>query len=135
MCDIVLDEVEKAREEVERYKLAHGGTICEMSVVGMRRFNHRVADLQSISASTGVHIVAATGFYCNRFLPDWVRESSVRDMAGFMLEELWRGVKGSEGVRCGVMYIGCSYPLTDTEKKALEAAAIVHKETGMVPVS
>lgn len=49
--------------------------------------------------------------------------------------ELWRGVKGSEGVRCGVMYIGCSYPLTDTEKKALEAAAIVHKETGMVPVS
>lgn len=127
--NIIMDEVEKARNEIEQYKLCGGGTICEMSVVGMRRADHDIGDLWNISRATGVNIVAATGFYCDRFLPDWVREMSVRDMAGYMLEEVGRG---SNGIRCGVMYIGCSYPLTELEKKSLEAAAIIHKETGAI---
>jgi phosphotriesterase-related protein len=130
-----MDEVEKARDEVQQYQLSGGATICEMSVVGMRRAGHRVADLKSISESTGVNIVAATGFYCDRFLPDWVRQMSVRDLAGYMSSEVGRGVEGSDGVKCGVMYIGCSYPLTDLEKRSLEAAAITHKETGISPIS
>ena len=127
-ANVIMDEVEKARDEVHQYKLCGGGTICEMSVIGMRRADHNVADLRSISMATGVNIVAATGFYCDRFLPDWVRGMSVRDMAECMSEEIGRG---SDGIRCGVMYIGCSYPITELEKKSLEAAAITHRETGI----
>ena len=129
VCDnLVLDELDKATHEVQLYHDAGGGTICEMSVVGIRRSGHSPTDLKNISMATGVHIISATGFYCNQFLPDWVHGMSVRAMADFMMEELVRGV---DGVRCGVLYIGCSYPLKETEMKALQAAAIVHKEIGM----
>ncbi len=121
--------MDKATDEVGLFKRAQGGSICEMSVVGIRRSNHSAADLCSISKSTGVRIISATGFYCDRFLPDWAREMSVRDMVGLMMEE----VQGSgREVKCGLMYIGCSYPLKETERRALEAAAITHKQTGTV---
>lgn len=127
--NLVLDEVEKAQNELQLYKVSKGGAICEMSVVGIRRPKHSPADLSNISQATGVHIISATGFYCQHFLPDWARILSVQGMADFMMEELLKGVGGS-GVRCGVMYIGCSYPLKETERRALEAAAITHKHTG-----
>lgn len=123
-----MDELDKAAHEIQLYHDAGGDTICEMSVVGIRRAGHTPTDLKNISKATGVHIISATGFYCDGFLPDWAREMSVRAMADFMMEEI---VKGVDGVRCGVMYIGCSYPLKEAEMKALQAAAIVHQETGV----
>ena len=128
--NVIMDEITKATNEVQLYKSAGGGTMCEMSVVGMRRSNHSAADLKHISMATGVHIVAATGFYCDPFLPTWAKNMSVREMADFMLKEVGQGVDGSDGVKCGVMYIGCSNPLTEVEKRSLEAASITHKETG-----
>ena len=51
-------------------------------------------------------------------------------MADVIVREVVRGVDGSD-VRCGVIgEIGCSWPLVDTERKALQAAAIAQKETG-----
>ena len=126
--NIILDELEKALDEVRLFKLAKGGTICEMSVVGMRRDNHKAADLSKISSATGVHIVLATGFYSESFLPAWVKAMSVRDMADLMRREIREGV---EGVKCGMMYIGCSNRLTDVEKRSLQAAAVTYKETGI----
>lgn len=125
----MLDEVEKAEHEVLLYKQSGGGTICEQSVVGVRRDGHSLQDLKGISLATGVHVVASTGFYCDNFLPEWAKELSMRDMLEFMMGEIARGA-GSSGVKCGVMYIGCSHPLRETERRALEAAAIAHKETG-----
>lgn len=128
--NLLLDEVEQALEEVQLYKSSRGGSICEMSVVGFRRRNHDPTDLKNISKATGVHIISATGFYCDQLLPEWAKEMSVQDMADFMMREVVTGV-GDSGVKCGVMYIGCSHPLRDTETRALQAAAITHKQTGM----
>ena len=51
-------------------------------------------------------------------------------MADFMVGEVVKGVGGS-GVRCGIIgEIGCSWPLGDTERKSLQAAALTQKETG-----
>ena len=127
--NVVLDECEKAEQEVGLYKLSGGGAICEMSVVGMRREKHSFDDLANISMATGVHIISTTGYYSETFLPPEVKAKSVRSMADFMIKEIVRG-SGSTGVKCGVMYVACTDPLQDTEKKALEAAAITHKETG-----
>ena len=127
--NLLLDEVGVARSEVQSYKGAGGGAICEMSVVGIRRTNHTLSDLASISKATGVHILSATGFYYEKFLPEWALKLTVRDMTDMMMEEVVQGV-GEGGIRCGLMYCGCSYPLKEVEKRTLEAAAIVHKETG-----
>ena len=51
-------------------------------------------------------------------------------MAEEMVREIEVGI-GSSGVRCGVIgEIGCSYPLMDVEKRALQAAAIAQTKTG-----
>ena len=39
------------------------------------------------------------------------------------------GVEGT-GVRCGVAYIGCLWPLHPTEEKALRAASTLQKTLG-----
>ena len=48
-----------------------------------------------------------------------------------MVREIEVGIDGSSGVRCGVIgEIGCSYPLMDVEKKALQAAATAQTKIG-----
>ena len=50
-------------------------------------------------------------------------------MAEQMTNEIVHGCEG--GVRCGVIgEIGCSYPLADSEKRALQAAAMTQTHTG-----
>lgn len=127
--NVILDEVDKAEQEVKLYKASGGGTICEMSVVGMRRKEHSLDDLVRISKATGVHIVSTTGFYCESFLTAEQKTLSARSMADFMEEEILRGT-GTHKTKCGVMYIACSDPLKESERRALEAAAITHRETG-----
>ena len=51
-------------------------------------------------------------------------------MADCMVKEIEEGI-GDSGVRCGVIgEIGCSYPLMDCEKRALQAAAMAQTRTG-----
>lgn len=51
-------------------------------------------------------------------------------MADVIVGEVVRGVDGGD-VRCGIIgEIGCSWPLVDTERRSLQAAAIAQKETG-----
>ena len=48
------------------------------------------------------------------------------------MKEIEVGISGC-GVRCGVIgEIGCSYPLMDVEKRALQAAAIAQTKTGEI---
>ena len=52
-------------------------------------------------------------------------------MSEVMVREIEVGIDGTDGVRCGVIgEIGCSYPLMDVEKKALQAAASAQTKTG-----
>jgi len=115
--------------EVEHFKRAGGGTICELSVVGMRCEAHNPNHLVQISRAAGVNIIHGTGFYLESFLPEEAKLLSVREMADFMVGEILKGVGGSD-VRCGAVYIGCSWPLADSERRALQAATLVQRETG-----
>ena len=64
------------------------------------------------------------------FIPQKYRDLPVTAMADVIVKEIVEGV-GDEGIRCGVIgEVGCSYPLTDLEKKSLQAAAIAQKRTG-----
>ena len=114
-------------QELDVYRKCGGETVCEMSVIGMRRESHTPQDLVDVSRSTGLNIVSATGFYWASLLPEWVWPLTVREMANVLVGE---AVEGVGGVKCGVMYMACSYPLNDIEKKTLQAAVIAHKETG-----
>lgn len=126
--NLSLDDVALSKKELETYHQCGGGTICEMSVIGMRRRNHIPEDLAEISRATSLNIISATGFYWSRLLPEWVWPLTVRQLADVLVGEV---VEGVGGVKCGVMYVACSYPLHDLEKKTLQAAVLAHKETGI----
>ena len=52
------------------------------------------------------------------------------EMADNMVKEIRQGI-GDSDVRCGVIgEIGCSWPLTPTERRSLRAAAKAQRETG-----
>ncbi len=77
-----------------------------------------------------MHIITGTGYYVNSFLPDYAKTLSSNEMADAMYREIVEGC-GVGGVRCGVIgEIGCSYPLADSEKCALQASAMVQTRTG-----
>ena len=124
-----MSDVEEMTSELQLFKRAGGNTVCELSVVGMRHDPHDPRLLVQVSQESQVNIVHATGFYLDKFLPEWATLMSVQEMADFMIRELATGV-GESGVRCGVVYIGCSWPLADTERRALVAAARTQKQTG-----
>ena len=86
--------------------------------------------LPQVSRESGVNIITGTGYYVNCFLPEYAKNLTSIEMADMMTNEILYGI-GDTGVRCGVIgEIGCSYPLEDSEKRALQAAALVQTKTG-----
>lgn len=81
--------------------------------------------LKGFSDRSGIAIVASTGTFCEQWshLPDFVYKSSVDELARLFIDELGRD--------CGNIKVATSHGrITETERKALEAASIAHRETG-----
>ena len=91
-------------------------------------------ELRSHCQATGMHLVAATGFYVEQTLPDWIKKSSVDQLAQMLMRNVAEGIDGSQA-RAGVLKVSSDdYHLQPTEQKTFLAAAAVHRETG-VPVT
>jgi phosphotriesterase-related protein len=127
----ILDEPEKMVQEVSVYATAGGGSIVEMSPLN---FGRNVAACQAISQATGVHVICATGFHNEKFLPDWAYTWSEAQLVALLLSELEQGIDGSL-VKPGVIKIGTSYmEIKPIEVKLIAAAAKAHIKSG-VPIS
>jgi len=88
-------------------------------------YGRDIALLQRISRDSGVLVVASTGTFCEEWndLPSFVYQSSVDELASFFTSEL--------NTHCGVIKVATSYGvMRATEKKAFQAAAIAHANTG-----
>jgi phosphotriesterase-related protein len=71
-----------------------------------------------------------TGIYREPFMPDWVYDASVEEIADFFRTELTEGVTDT-GVPAGFIKLSQNATgMTVTERRVLEAACIVAKETG-----
>ena len=78
----------------------------------------------------GLPTMMVTGIYREPFMPEWVYDASVEEIADFFREELETGV-GDTDVRAGWIKISQNGTgMTLTERKILEAACIVGRETG-----
>jgi phosphotriesterase-related protein len=87
-----------------------------------------VGALRAISAQSGVHILASTGYYTRPASPPITDPVSV---ARAFRDELEEGIDGS-GVRAAVIgEIGTgAWPLGDFERDLFKAAALAHSDTG-----
>jgi phosphotriesterase-related protein len=121
-----LSDVELAIRELTLFKLAGGRTVVECTPIDVGRDPMALA---RISRATGVNIIMGTGYYIAASHGQWVDGKTEGQIAERFVSEITLGVEG--GVRSGVIgEIGCSWPLKDSERKVLRAAAYAQQQTG-----
>lgn len=111
---------------------------CGTLVEGTPAFLGRnVALLQRLSQESGLRIVSNTGYYGaagDKHLPAHAFKESARDLAERWTNELRRGIDGTD-ILPGFMKIGVDPgPLSDVDRKLVEAAGIAHKAIA-VPIA
>jgi phosphotriesterase-related protein len=92
--------------------------------------------LQELSRRTGLNILTSTGYYGavdNRFIPGFAWDETAEDLARRWIGEYRNGIDGS-GIKPGFIKIGVKEdsPLSEFHAKLVRAAAITHRETGLV---
>lgn len=89
--------------------------------------------LLSLAEKINLHVYFSTGYYKDPYLSTlFSPRSSEYEIAQKMLREIEEGIKGSKIRPTLIGEVGTSFKqITSLEKKALLAAAIVHKQTGL----
>lgn len=92
--------------------------------------------LRELSEKSGLHILTNTGYYGavnNRFIPAHAYNETAEEIAGRWIEEFESGIDRS-GIKPGFIKIGVKTDtlLSDLHRKLVTAAAITHKETGLI---
>lgn len=122
-----MQEEETAAAEVELFRKLGGGAVVDQTTRGLSPLPEALARL---SARTGVHIVAGTGYYIYSSHPPEVEARSIEELAREMTSDILKGFEGGS-TRAGLIgEIGASWPLHPNEERCLRAAARAHHETG-----
>lgn len=136
------DKVSRSRydaDEVVRVALPH---LREARELGCRTLvectpaflGRNAALLQRLSEESGLLIVANTGYYGaagDKHLPAHAFKETARELAQRWINEQRRGIDGTD-ILPGFMKIGVDPgPLSDVDRKIVEAAGLAHKATGM----
>lgn len=117
-----------ARDELERFRAAGGGTVVDMGIPG---FGRDPVALKALSALTGVSIVMGCGEYVEHSHSPYVRHVPAEAVRDVILDEIRDGV-GATGVRPGVIgEIGTGNPTTPEELKVVRGAALAQLESGL----
>lgn len=125
--DLRLTDTDVAIEELTAYRDAGGGTIVDVTSVGLGR---DPAALAEISRVTGVHIVMGCGYYYVDYHPRELAAADLESVTEEIVRDLTVGV-GDTGIRAGIIgEIGMSWPPAPAELVVLEAAAQAHLATG-----
>ncbi|MGB4985228.1 MAG: hypothetical protein WBO70_05605 [Erysipelotrichaceae bacterium] len=82
-----------------------------------------------ITKETGINIINSTGFYKSPFIPDYVKQSSVKQLSQLMIKDIEMGAKiiGEIGTSLNEM--------TKDEEKVFEAACLAANKTNTVIIT
>ena len=138
--DFLMDDVDKAVQEVSSFAAGGGKTVVEMGAISLGR---DITKLLEVSKQVDVHIVAGTGFHKSQWYDQrihWAVQYSVEQIAELIAAEIEEGidiydymgpiVERSEA-KAGVIKVGTVYGhITPFEDKVMRAAALAQKKTG-----
>ena len=119
--NLLIDDMGIVVEEVLYFKNAGGQTIVDCTSIGIRRDAEK---LYKLARSTGVNIIAGSGYYTQDTHPEEMARWSAEEIAEQIVRDFTEGIDGS-GIKAGVIgEIGTSEDLSPDEKKNLLAAAM-----------
>ena len=122
-----LDDVDTAIEEVGLYKQFGGGTLVEVTSIGIGR---DPVGLARVSRATGVNIVMGASFYVNTHHPPEMDDLSEDDIVELIVGDITEGADGTN-IKSGIIgEVGNDWPLRDNERKVLRASARAQRMTG-----
>ena len=125
---MVLDDEERAIEELKRYYDLGGRALVEVTSTGWGR---DVEKLAAISGATGVRMVAMAGFYIEPCLPLEVDEWSIERLTEWLVREVTEGIDDT-GIKAGVYKSGIwRCRIEGPELKGLRAVARATLQTGV----
>ncbi len=120
-------DLDVAARELAHYKQLGGGTVVDVTSVGLHPDR---AGLAELARRTGLHILAGTGYYIGASHPSELAGKSAEQVADEMLRDFADGFPGTD-VRAGVIgEIGTTEPLLPTEVVVLWASGMVQTQTG-----
>ena len=118
---------QKTIEEVYKYRLAGGGTIVDVTSIGIGRDPLALA---RISRATELNIVMGGSYYVPLSYPEDMDSKTEDSIYEGIVEDIVSGV-GSTEIKTGVIgEIGNHFPMSDNEAKVLRASARAQIETG-----
>jgi predicted metal-dependent phosphotriesterase family hydrolase len=124
---MVLDDMEVALREMRGIKQLGADAVVEVT---MQAWGRDVTRLRQISETTGVKIVATSGFYIEHCHPASISERTVDQLADDLVGEIVDGVEAT-GVRTGLLKSAISRPVIEgPEEKCARAVARAHLATG-----
>ena len=120
-----LDDIDVMAGELSDFYSSGGRAVVEMSALGLRT---DVEGLKELSQRTGVHIVAAAGFYIEDSWPEDVRRYTPEQFAERIASELRDGIEET-GIRAGHIKLAVT-DLSAAQEAALRGGARAAAETG-----
>ena len=125
----ILESYEDAVEELRWARRAGITAVIDPTPIGLGR---KPAALRRLSAELGLHVVAATGYYRDKFHPPEVATMTVAEIENVIYREVTDGMDGTD-VRAGLIgELGTSgKQIMPSEEKVLIAAARVQRETNI----
>lgn len=125
--NLLLVDEDTAIAEAALYRRAGGGTIVDATTLGIGR---DPLALTRIARATGLNVIMGAGYYVDAVHPDDMDDKTESDLTSQIIGEIVDGVGGT-GVKAGIIgEVGCTWPLTQNERKVLSAAASAQRETG-----
>ena len=123
----ILESYEDAAEELRWAQRAGVTAVIDPTPIGLGR---KPAALRRLSVELGLHVVAATGYYRDKFHPPEVATMTVPEIENVIYREVTEGMEETD-VRAGLIgELGTSgQQITPSEEKVLIAAARVQRET------
>ena len=128
-----LDDTDEMIDECRKFKADGGSGIVEVTCHGWGRDPVALAE---ISRKSGVHIIATTGFYIEDFMPSWVSDKSIEQLAKWIEREIRNGCNAKlsnnvTNIKAGIIKTAVSRPhFSHLELKGLLAVAKSHLKTG-----
>ncbi len=125
--NVMLNDENMIIREAMRFKRAGGDTIIDHTT---RHMGRDPRGLARISRATGLNVVMGSGYYLKTAQPADMGSKAEEEICEEIVRDVMVGA-GDSGIRAGVIgEIGCSWPMTDNERKGLRAAARAQHLTG-----
>ena len=125
--NVILGDIATAIAEIGLYREHGGRSLVEATSIGIARDPRGLAE---ISRAAGVNVVMGSSYYVDSAHPPDMDARSEKAIRAEIVSDVTVGAQGT-AIRAGIIgEVGCSWPLTENERKVLRASAAAQRATG-----